>query len=121
MIATANRNPDSLDLEAALANVNFIKDKHDGIIDGPVDEVVERLLDQLVACGREAYPGEDMHLRRAILCYADGGFHGAMSSTISAAHAGSALAPAMHLGLFDIDDSISLRQALEQARATRSA
>lgn len=110
-------NPDALDLDAATAGVDLVESDGE-YISGPVDVVIERLLDQISARGREAFPGEDTFLRRAIDCYAEGSIHGAVANAVYAAHQGSV--PLLG-GLGEPDRSVPLRDALSLARNGRPA
>lgn len=67
----------------------LLEDVDGRIVGGPVDRLIERLLDQLDERRRLAFDGEDTFLRRAIHCYAVGAMIDACHNAWSAAKQGS--------------------------------
>lgn len=113
-MTNSNMDKGPLDFDAARAGLVFAEDSH-GICAGPVDTLIERLLDQISSRNRDAFPGEELHFRRSIASYAAGDIHSAFAFAFYAATAGASLIPNSELP--EPDASHPLRQALEIARS----
>ena len=115
------KNPDALDWEAATDGLPFVQDEEGNLVAGPSDVAIERLLDQLDERGRGTHAGEETHLRRAITSYVDEDDVGAYGGALHAARIGSRGLFVGIDGFGEGDRSLTLREALQQARALRRA
>jgi len=121
-MTTEDADRDALDWHAAHTGIDVIADgelvEDDGFLGSKVERLIERLLDQLDACGRPAYDGEDSHLRLAISAYEMGADKSAVHQAWRAARIGRV--PIFN-EMFPPDRSVSLREELKRARATRAS
>jgi hypothetical protein len=115
------KNPDALDWEAATDGLPFVQDEEGNLVAGPSDVAIERLLDQLDERGRGTHAGEETHLRRAITSYVGEDDVGAYGGALHAARIGSRGLFVGIDGFGEGDRSLTLREALQQARALRRA
>ena len=115
------KNPDALDWEAATDGLPFVQDEEGNLVAGPSDVAIERLLDHLDERGRGTHAGEETHLRRAITSYVDEDDVGAYGGALHAARIGSRGLFVGIDGFGEGDRSLTLREALQQARALRRA
>ena len=115
------KNPDALDWEAATDGLPFVQDEEGILVAGPSDVAIERLLDHLDERGRGTHAGEETHLRRAITSYVDEDDVGAYGGALHAARIGSRGLFVGIDGFGEGDRSLTLREALQQARALRRA
>jgi hypothetical protein len=116
------KNPDALDWEAATDGLPFACHQIALLVlNGPSDVAIERLLDHLDERGRGTHAGEETHLRRAITSYVDEDDVGAYGGALHSARIGSRGLFVGIDGFGEGDRSLTLREALQQARALRRA
>jgi hypothetical protein len=113
---------DRLDWNAAIAGLDLVlngelDDSEPAFTGARVARLLERLLEQLDVRGRNAYDGEDTHLRRGIGAYAMGEDKAAVNEAFQAARIGRV--PMFDGGFGAPDRSIPLREELQQAVVTR--
>ncbi len=124
MAHTEKIDRDTLDWNAAIAGLDLVvngeldDDSEPAFTGARVARLLERLLDQLDVRGRNAYDGEDTHLRRGIGAYAMGEDKAAVNEAFQAAHIGRV--PMFDGGFGAPDRSIPLREELQQAVVTRA-
>lgn len=121
MIHKEGNDRDSLDWNAAITGLDLIvngklDEREPALTGARVARLLGRLLDEMGARGRDAYDGEDIHLRRAIDAYMAGKDKAAVKEAWKAARIG-------RVGLFgekgDPDRSAQLRELLRRASLTR--